>query len=352
MMTVLRTTRRKTLGVLRDIGVFRLCSDSAWRKSRLSILCYHGISLRDEHEWHPSLYMSAETFEQRLSLLKAARYNVLPLNEALTRMYEDRLPARSVSITFDDGFVDFAVRAAPLLERYGFPATVYLTTYYTKVDRPIFDLALAYVMWKRRSDMLDAQPLTGENRQWNLSVDAQKEDAYWRLVAFTKERHFSVTECDEFVHAVARQLGVDYCELLAARQLQLLKPDEVASLSAKGFDFQLHTHRHRTPLDQALFVRELRENRDCIVEYTGKDPTHFCYPSGIHRPEFHGWLRSAGVESATVCELGVATPRSHPLQLPRLMDSSRFTALDFEGWLTGVSSMLPRRKQPPARTSA
>jgi len=34
------------------------------------------------------------------------------------------------------------------------------------------------------------------------------------------------------------------------------------------------------------------------------------------------------------------------------MDSTRFSALEFEGWLTGVSSMLPRRRQPPPRTSA
>ena len=351
-MTVLRATRRKTLGVLRDIGVFRLCGDSAWRKSRLAILCYHGISLADEHEWHPSLYMRVDTFEQRLALLKAARYNVLPLGEALIRLYEGCLPERSVCLTFDDGFYDFAVRAAPLLERYGFPATVYLTTYYSPVNRPIFDLALAYVMWKRSTDTLDARPLTGEHRQWNLGVEAQKADAYYGLLAYTKAQQFTAMECDDFARFVAQQLGVDYCELLTTRRLHLLNPDEVATLSAKGFDFQLHTHRHRAPLDRGLFVREVRDNRSRILDYTGKDPTHFCYPSGVHRPEFDGWLSSEGVRSATTCELGVATPRSQPLQLPRLMDSSRFTSLDFEGWLTGVSSMLPRWKQPEAPTSA
>jgi len=338
--------------MLRDIGVFRLCSDSDWRRSRLSILCYHGVAISDEHEWNPSLYVSVETFEQRLALLKAARYNVLPLAEAITRLYNNTLPDRSVCITFDDGMHDFGVRAAPLLERYGFPATVYLTTYYCQFNRPIFDLALAYIMWKRRHDTLYAQPLTGEDRAWNLAVDAEKAEAYWGLIDHTKLHHFTAVDRDALAMCVAGQLGVDYGELLATRRLHLLNPTEVATLSAKGFDFQLHTHRHRTPIDRDLFHRELRDNARCIREYTGKSPTHFCYPSGIHRPEFHDWLRSERVESATVCELGVATSRAHPLQLPRLMDSTRFSALEFEGWLTGVSSMLPRRRQPPPRTSA
>ncbi|HEY4671645.1 MAG TPA: polysaccharide deacetylase family protein [Gemmatimonadaceae bacterium] len=338
--------------MLRDIGVFRLCSDSEWRRSRLSILCYHGVSIDDEHEWNPSLYISVDTLEQRLALLKAARYNVLPLGEAITRLYTNTLPERCVCITFDDGMHDFAVRAAPVLERYGFPATVYLTTYYCEVRRPIFGLALAYVMWKRRRDVLHAPELIGDDRWWNLADESEKTDAYWSVIAYANDQDLSVFDRDALVRAVAEQLGVDYDEVLRTRHLQLLSPDEVASLSARGFDIQLHTHRHRTPVNEGLFRRELRDNRRRIREYTGKDPTHFCYPSGVYRPEFYDWLRGEQVATATTCDPGVATRHTPALQLPRLVDSSRLSAVEFEGWLTGVSSMLPHRPAAAAKTGA
>src|SRR6478736_9091008 len=94
--------RRAALHLLRSAGVFRLVSDSKWRRNRLLILCYHGISRYDEHVWRPSLYMHPEVLRQRLEVLKQGRYNVLRLGEALQRLQTGDLPPRSLAITFDD----------------------------------------------------------------------------------------------------------------------------------------------------------------------------------------------------------------------------------------------------------
>src|SRR2546430_11607714 len=79
--------RRSALHLLRNTGVFRLLRESEWRRQRLLILCYHGISLEDEHQWRPGLYMEPKTLEQRLRILRTGDYNVLPLGEALQRLY-------------------------------------------------------------------------------------------------------------------------------------------------------------------------------------------------------------------------------------------------------------------------
>jgi hypothetical protein len=100
----------------------------AWRRSRLLILCYHGVSAHDEHEWDPLLYVSTATFERRLALIRRHGCTVLSLDDAVRRLYARDLPARSVVFTFDDGYHDFRLRAWPALQRYSFPATVYLTT--------------------------------------------------------------------------------------------------------------------------------------------------------------------------------------------------------------------------------
>jgi peptidoglycan/xylan/chitin deacetylase (PgdA/CDA1 family) len=127
------------------------------------------------------------------------------------------------------------------------------------------------------------------------------------------------------------------------RMLQLMTSSQIAEIAAGGMDVQLHTHRHRTPLDEQLFVREIRDNRQWLTERIRTQPNHFCYPSGVYRSEFLPWLRDERVLSATTCDSGIASRTDDPLLLPRLLDSMNITEDDFEGWLAGVASLLPHR---------
>ncbi len=66
---------------------------------------------------------------------------------------------------------------------------------------------------------------------------------------------------DAVAASLAQRLGIDYGELRRRRILQLMNCQEVMKLAAEGVDFQLHTHRHRTPEDEELFRQEIRDNR-------------------------------------------------------------------------------------------
>src|SRR5437660_11530402 len=95
--------RRAALHLLRNTGVFRLLRESEWRRQRLLILCYHGISLEDEHQCRPGLYMEPKALEQRLRILRTCDYNVLPLGVVLVLVYSKELPRRSVIYPFAVG---------------------------------------------------------------------------------------------------------------------------------------------------------------------------------------------------------------------------------------------------------
>src|ERR1019366_7971111 len=119
-----RTLKKAVLHTLRSTGIFSVATRVRRRKT-LVILCYHGISLRDEHEWEGGLYIPPARFRQALEWLREWNANVLPLAEGLNRLHVGSLPPRSVVITFDDGFYDFYRHAWPLLSEFGFPCTLY-----------------------------------------------------------------------------------------------------------------------------------------------------------------------------------------------------------------------------------
>ena len=47
-------------------------------------------------------------------------------------------------------------------------------------------------------------------------------------------------------------------------------------------------------------------------------------------------------------DVGFATPESEPLLLPRMLDVSSLSDVEFEAWLSGVAAVVPRRKEPAA----
>src|SRR5664280_1337918 len=156
--------RDAKLAVLRAAHAMQLSSllfSSGWRNSRLLILCYHGISLDDEHRWNPSMYLSPDQFRARLKCLRARNCTVLPLGEAIDRLHDGTLPARSVVLTFDDGFHDFYAVAWPILQEFSMPATVYQTTYYAEFNRPVFDLMCAYLPWRSSKARLEWPAVIG-----------------------------------------------------------------------------------------------------------------------------------------------------------------------------------------------
>lgn len=337
--------------VLRHSGMVAAARNSSWRRDRLAILCYHSFSGSDEHVWDSSLYMTPRALEERFELLREGRYRVLPLGEAVSRLYAGTLPERSVAITFDDGTRDFATTAVPLLERFGFPATVYLSTWYCNQPRPVFRVFAKYILWKGRHNYKGG-PLGGVTG----NVDVESPEGRTRFVdevrARVKREGITLEQRDRILAGIAGSLGVDYEKALAETNFKLMTAEQVAQVSRSPLvSVELHTHRHQTPLNEELFQREIRQNRERIEAMTGRTPKHFCYPSGVFDGQFLPWLRSLGVETATTGEAGLAGRDSNPLLLPRVVDTSNLTADRFAVWVSGVGHFLRNRRRVGAQAT-
>ncbi len=335
-ITLRKAVASTALKALRSTGMFSVVSNSRRRSSRLLILCYHGLSLDDEHEWLPHLYMRPELFRGRLASLRDMRASVLPLDEAITRLHAGSLPPRSVVITFDDGLYDFLHHGVPILSDFGYPSTLYLTTYYCKYRLPVIVLILDYLFWKSRLTSID---LPEQNIEESMPIQTftERQQVVGRVLSWMEAKGLSTVEKDGVAREISARLGVDYENLLNRRILQIVSMEEAQQISRAGVDLQLHTHRHRTPRNRELFQREIRDNRNCILEITGnKAADHFCYPSGHHLPEFLPWLGELGVKSATTCEPGLARRRSEDLVLPRVLDDSTVDPVRFESIVSGL----------------
>ena len=342
-MPTLKTIKQKLLSSARFCGVLDHLGNSSWRQRRLLIVGYHGVSLDDEHLWDSELFMTGEFLRRRFDLIKKLGCTVLSLSDGISRLYEGSLPPRSVVITFDDGFYDFYKKVLPILKEFNFPATLYLTTYYTTNNKPIFAVAAGYLLWRAGPRRLDLRKLIGVDETLDLGVESERKRAHSMIIGHAESHGFSANQKDDLLSELCGQLDLDFKAFCRSRILQLMNHEEIEQVAKAGVDVQLHTHRHRVPLDEELFNREIVDNRRVIETATGGFPVHFCYPSGKYDLNFFPWLENANVISATTCYAALSDQRSNRYLLPRLIDTSSLSDVEFEGWMTGVSQFLPRR---------
>jgi len=321
------------------LGLFRLSSLAF--NGRLHILCYHGFQVRDECRFRPMLFISRETFAARLNHIRSAGFVVLPLGAAIDRLKAGTLPKRAVAITIDDGFASTFSVAAPLLHEFGFPATVYVTTYYVEKGTPVFRLAMQYVFWKAGAPPLTRLAALAQSKGWPKPAAAATADEYmWALIEHG-EALGSEPERQAMIADVATTLGIDARTITAERLVSLLSPEELRTLAAQGFDIQLHTHTHRFPRDDDARARaEIQENRSRLESLTGRQALHFCYPSGIYSTSQWPLLNALGVSSATTCLSGSNTPTTPLYELRRFLDSEDVRPIEFRAELAGINEFL------------
>lgn len=331
-----------TFHICKALGLFRLARRLT--RSDLRILCYHGFVLEDEDRFRESLFVSREFLDRRMRYLHELDYHVLPLDEAIDGLNAGTLPPDPVTITIDDGFHSVHAVAREVLGEYGYPSTLYLTSYYFEKATPIFQLAVDYMCWKSRRRRADLSRLGIPALANATALDLTPDNRAW---ASAQIFAYAAAEFDEagrvaLSQNLAESLGVDYDHIRDSRLLSLVSRDEARQLEDAGMAIEMHTHRHRFPDNPGAARAELRDNRAAVEPVIGRRMKHFCYPSGkwshTHRPV----LENDAIKSATTCHAGLARKGANMLALPRILDDNRVSQIEFEAEVSGFTELLRR----------
>lgn len=331
------TVRLLTLHVARSLGAFALAQRLT--RDRLRILCYHGFSLDDEHEVEPFMFMRGETFERRMQILRRRRVPVLALQEAVDKLRVGAIQNAETVITFDDGWASNLTVAAPILEKFGYPACIYITTEHLNAGAEVFNVALFYMLYRSRGQTLRLENLHAEiDGTYEIATDV--EPLTIRLINAAESAFPRLSDRQRLLQPIARALGLDLDGVLAHDRFRLLRRGEIKELFNRGFDIQLHTHTHRLPdTSFEAVAEEIGRNREALTEVLGCRQNHLCYPGGRHRSQQLGWLERLGIVSATTCDPGLNRSSTHRLLLRRYLDSDSSSDIEFEAEVCGFRDL-------------
>ncbi|BAV08359.1 Peptidoglycan/xylan/chitin deacetylase, PgdA/CDA1 family [Filimonas lacunae] len=94
-------------------------------KHTVPVLMYHAI-LHEEDDTSGYIHISLNAFERQMQWLAQQGYQTVTVSELGQGVSAS---AKCVAITFDDGYYSLYQLVTPVLRRYGFTATLFLTTF-------------------------------------------------------------------------------------------------------------------------------------------------------------------------------------------------------------------------------
>ena len=148
--------------------------------SVVPILMYHSFQV-EEDKLIP--YVSPEIFDHQMEFLVKNHYSVVGPDKAIAYMTGlEKMPAKTVVITADDGHENFYLNAYPILKKHNLPATFFIATDNIGTK--------GYLSWKQLREMSDSGLITigshTKSHPWipTISVDEKK---LWDELAGSKE---------------------------------------------------------------------------------------------------------------------------------------------------------------------
>ncbi len=91
------------------------------------ILMYHYVESPSATTTLKGLYLEPKIFESQLEALKENNYQTLFVSDVAASLRAgENVDAKSVVLSFDDGYEDFYTKAFPLLKKYNYKATLYV----------------------------------------------------------------------------------------------------------------------------------------------------------------------------------------------------------------------------------
>jgi peptidoglycan/xylan/chitin deacetylase (PgdA/CDA1 family) len=141
----------------------------------VTVLCYHRFGAGNS-----KMVVSPARFEEQMAYLAGNGYHVVRLLDLQAFMAGERaLPAKSVVITFDDGYESMYLHAFPVLKKYNFPATLFAYSDFIgardALNWPQFEELV-------RSGLVDLQAHSKTHRNFTEREPGESDEVYRKSI--------------------------------------------------------------------------------------------------------------------------------------------------------------------------
>lgn len=337
----------------------------------LLVLTYHSVvqGVPKKRRRYPLVYrnaISAGHFEQQMRYLQR-HYTILDGDELRAGLTNGSFPDRAAVVTFDDGLLNNATVALPILRRLDIPALFFLPTGFVDaasentLRRHWTEDLIARLSYRRLEDTFDPRALTAHLSKLTVDLDDLSPSSIRRIVEHLKSlpretrlnRLSTLTDVlGDPPPASAFPANRDGHSVLAT-----MTWDQARQAAKQGITLGGHTVNHESlaRLPDGDAATEITGSLQALSEKTGQTADLFSYPYGgssDFKDSHKKVLADAGCRGAFTQIVGFNTSSTDPLALRRIDVSPDYSLDMFAYVASGTKKEIDRivRGRSPATT--
>lgn len=290
----------------------------AFGSRRAVAINYHFVRARREGRFSLRAHETPERFEQQLAQI-AQEFPFCRVGDLVNPNRD--VPTASVALTFDDGALDVATQAAPLLQRHGAVATVFVCAQPYLEGRLLEIQKIEFLMRELALPRFRQAFQDELKRQFPMGVERGSLDfaGGYRFYRYDEEeiREFKLDlnyrlpyECVvPVLDAVFTAVFGEEAEAEAVRETYM-SLDDLKRLLDLGFELGVHTHRHRVlpRLDFEAQREEIQRGLEFLREISGQSSLAVAYPFGFHDQRTRKVMEELGLLAGLTMERRVIEP--------------------------------------------
>jgi peptidoglycan/xylan/chitin deacetylase (PgdA/CDA1 family) len=257
---------------------------------------------------HPT----SPVFEAQVKALNAI-LPVRPLEQALRELRDGELRKSVSAITFDDGYADNYLIAAPILKKHNLSATFFVSTDHiggSAIAGERIQTAFEHTS-KRTLNLSDfGLPCFVFN---NKDAAANTQSALRQII-----KYFAPEHRDQVTEAIVERLD------FRGEMPKMMSAEQIKKALELGMAIGSHSHRHliMSTVDLDACRQDVLKSIAALESITGAKPSMFAYPNGRQGSDYgqqHSeLLQELGFNFALTTNRGLAKAGFNAMEVPRL----------------------------------
>jgi peptidoglycan/xylan/chitin deacetylase (PgdA/CDA1 family) len=304
---------------------------------RSMVLMYHRVVDLDSDP--QQLSVTPDNFEMQMDAI-SRNFHPISLKELVNDLASGEIRDRTCVITIDDGYEDNYLHAKPVLEKFGIPATIFVSSGYTGTRREFWWDELDWLILQNQS-LPNVVHISVNGTEHCWPVSEQEHDTRWRA---PPTRTATAENRDCFAR---HEIYMDLCQLLKpmkfeqlndtlaqlrdvtgdsrdARQRYIaMNAEQIRSLHQGGLiEIGSHTQSHINLATQPVVTQkmEIEGSKSDLETMVGSEVESFAYPFGglrYYSSQSIKCVKNAGFSSAVSGYGGNVTRLTSVYEIPR-----------------------------------